>query len=424
VRLSGIAYGHLRRSKARSALVAVGLAIGVATAVALAGVTAALERQLGEEIDRYGANIVVAPRTDGLEVTYGGVSVSGVSYDVERLRSADLDRIRSIEYAERLAVVAPALVGSVEARGTRVAVAGVDFEETVRLKSWWHVEGNVPAAPGEALLGSEAAGILAGLEASAARSDVESRHKSHAGAAKTDAKREEPAKSAKPLEPARERITLGGREFRVVGVLEPTGSADDRMVFVDLATAQELLGRPGELSLVEVSALCIECPVEMMVAQISDALPNANVTAVQQAVKARSMTLARVGRFGVALAAVVLVVGALLVFVTVTSSVSERRREIGVLRAVGFRRSHILGILGMEIAAVSAVGGLVGWGIGLTVGALVIGYFTDGATVGVDADPIVAAIAIGGAVLLGALGALYPVLRASRLDPTEALRHV
>ena len=93
----------------------------------------------------------------------------------------------------------------------------------------------------------------------------------------------------------------------------------------------------------------------LRVAQISDALPNAQVTAVQQAVKARSMTLARVGRFGAALAMVVLVVGALLVFVTVTSSVTERRREIGVLRAVGFRRSHILCILGIEIAAYQLV---------------------------------------------------------------------
>lgn len=421
MRLSGIAFGHLRRGKARAALVAVGLAIGVATAVALSGVTTALERHLGEEIDRYGANIVVAPRTDGLEVTYGGVSVSGVSYEVERLRTADLDAIRSIEYAERLAVVAPALVGSVPSGGGRVAVAGVDFKETARLKSWWNVQGSVPAAADEVLLGSEAAGILAGLEAAATESEEASRHKAHG--AKKDPK-PEPKKENGPAGAARDRVSLGGREFRIAGVLEPTGSADDRMVFVELATAEELLGRPGELSLVEVSALCIECPVEMMVAQIADALPNANVTAVQQAVKARSMTLERVGRFGAALAVVVLVVGALLVFVTVTSSVAERRREIGVLRAVGFRRSHILSILGIEIAAVSAVGGFVGWGLGLAAGALAVRYFTDGAALAFDLDPIVALAAVAGSIVLGALGALYPALRASRLDPTEALRSV
>lgn len=77
MRLTGIALGRLRRGKARATLVVTGLALGVATAVALADVTGALEHQLGEEIDRHGANIVVAPRTEGLEVSYGGLAVVG-----------------------------------------------------------------------------------------------------------------------------------------------------------------------------------------------------------------------------------------------------------------------------------------------------------------------------------------------------------
>jgi putative ABC transport system permease protein len=427
VRLTGIALGHLRRGKARALLVVVGLAIGVATAVALAGVTSALERRLGEEIDRYGANIVVAPSSDGLEVSYGGVSVSGVSYELERLRTDDLDRIRSIEYAERLAVVAPALVGGVDAGGRRAAVAGIDFGEATRLKSWWRVYGRIPSAPDEVLVGYQAARALGVIDASpgtgAARHAA--RPVSEAGGPEDRSQHAAHVDGGAPtVSIARERLTLGGEELRVAGVLDATGSADDRLVFADLSTAQRLLGRPGEISLVEVSALCVDCPVEAIVAQISDVLPNARVTAVQQAVKARSMTLARVGRFGAALAAVVLVVGGLLVFVTVTGSVAERRREIGVLRAVGYRRSHILRILGVEIALVSAIGGLLGWCLGVAAGSLAARYFAEGAVVPVSLDPTVGAIAVGGSVLLGALGALYPALAASRLDPTEALRNV
>jgi putative ABC transport system permease protein len=427
MRLTGIALGHLRRGKARAALVVAGLALGVATAVALADVTAALEYQLGEELDRHGANIVVAPKTEGLEVSYGGLSVSGVSYELERLRTEDLKAIRSIEYAERLAVVAPALIGGADAEGRRAAIAGVDFEQTTLLKNWWKVYGELPASPDEVLVGYEAALALGIVDANpmegamrhparpVSEADEPENHAAHFGRA---------LEGVPTVVFARERLSLGGKEFVVAGVLEATGSADDRLVFVDLARAQELLGRPGELSLVEVSALCIECPVEMMVSQIQQALPNARVTAVQQAVKARSMTIARLTRFGAALAAVVLVVAALLVFVTMTSSVADRRREIGVLRAVGFRRSHILKILGFETAVVGAVGGVVGWVVGTAVGWGAVGYFTDGAVSGVEIDPLAAIVAVAGAVFVGALGALYPALKASKLDPTEALRHV
>jgi putative ABC transport system permease protein len=432
MRLTSIALGHLRRGKARATLVVAGLTLGVATAVALANVTGALERHLGEELDRYGANIVVAPRTDDLDVSYGGVSVSGVSYEVERLKTEDLTAIRSIDYAERLAVVAPVLIGAADSGDRRTPVAGVDFEETTRLKRWWRVAGRVPASPDEVLVGYEAAVALGVVEAappdvvfgtglpSRPVADVALEQMDHSGHITPEA-----ASQAPPADVIkRNRLTLGGREFHVAGVVDATGSADDRLVFMDLARAQEVLNRPGEVSLVEVSALCIACPVEMMVRQIQQALPDARVTAVQQAVKTRSMTIARLTRFGAALAGVVLVVAALLVFVTMTSSVAERRREIGVLRAVGFRRSHILKILGLETAILGAVGGFVGWGIGLAAGSVAVRYFTDGAVAGVDVDPLLGAAAVAGAIAIGVLGALLPALKASKLDPTEALRYV
>lgn len=419
MRLSSIALEHLKRGKARAALVVAGLALGVATAVALADVTTALERRLGEELDRHGANIVVAPRTEGVEVAYGGLTVSGVSYDLQRLSVDDLSAIRSIDYAERLAVVAPALIGAVDADGKRAALAGVDFAETPRLKSWWQVSGRLPSEPGEVLVGHDAAVALGLL------SEGDGASAPRAGAGPDPHASHQSAPPATALDQVVGRtIRLGGREHVVAGALAPTGSTDDRLVFMDLARAQELLGRPGEVSLVEVSALCVECPVEMMVAQIASVLPNARVSAVQQAVAARSMAIGRLARFGAALAAVVLVVAGLLVFVTVTGSVAERRREIGVLRAVGFRRAHILKIFALETALLGAAGGVAGWALGTIAAGVAARYFTEGAVTSVEVDPAAAAISVAAAMLIGVLGALQPALKASKLDPTEALRHV
>jgi putative ABC transport system permease protein len=321
------------------------------------------------------------------------------------------------------------LVGAAEVEGRRVAVAGVDFEEAVRIKPWWRVYGEVPATPGEVLVGYDAArafGLLA--EAGTGGEDLTSVPVDpwYGVDPETGAATEHAGHGAHhdTVALSRRELTIGGERFRVAGVLEPTGAADDRLVFADLGRAQSMLGRGDELSLVEVSALCTDCPVEEIVAQIQSALPSARVTAVRQAVAARSMTVARLSRFGGGLAVVVLVVAALLVFVTMTSSIAERRREIGVLRAVGFRRAHVLKIIGLEVLALGLVAGLVGWAVGWAAAVATARYFADGAEVAVAIGPLVGALAVAGAVLVGALGALYPALGASSLDPTEALRHV
>lgn len=430
MRLTTIALGHLRRGKTRAALVVAGLTLGVATAVALSGVTKSLETHMGEELDRYGANIVVAPKTEGLDVSYGGVALSDVSYELEKLTEADLDRIRSIELSRNLAVVAPVLIGATTVEGRRAVLAGINQGEELRLKRWWSVFGRPPMTPDEVLVGYEAAVALDVVEERACEApdsltaepvDPMAAIPVFGGNDASDSGHHAATKRMVAIK--RERIDVGGRTLTVTGVLDTTGTSDDRLVFADLDVAQEILARPDELSLVEISALCADCPVGDIVAELASALPDARVSAMQQAVAARTMTVARLARFGAALAAVVLVVAGLLVFVTMTGSVSERRREIGVLRAVGLRRSHILTILGIETAILGVVSGVVGWAAGTATGAAAARYFAE-ATIGdVSLDPVAALLAVGGAVLVGALGALYPALKASDLDPTEALRY-
>ena len=116
------------------------------------------------------------------------------------------------------------------------------------------------------------------------------------------------------------------------------------MIFASLPTAQRVLRKPGELSLIEVSALCQGCPIDDIVAQLSAALPEAKVSALQQAVRARLQTVERLSRFSTALSVVMLLIGFVIVFITMMNSVVERTREVGVLRALGFRKSHIVRI--------------------------------------------------------------------------------
>jgi putative ABC transport system permease protein len=208
----------------------------------------------------------------------------------------------------------------------------------------------------------------------------------------------------------------------VSGILDPTGSQDDDLVFARLASAQSILGKPGRISMAEVAALCKDCPIDAMVGQISEALPRANVMAIQQVVKGRMDTLAQFRKFSYGVSAVVVLVGSLVVLVTMMGSVRERTGEIGVFRAIGFRRSHVIRIVFLEAGLVSGLAGLLGYlfGFGGTKAGLLL--FGKGHGVSIPFDWQLAAGAFLLAIVVGLISSAYPALLAARLDPNDALR--
>ena len=430
MRISTIAWANLRRRKGRAALLVAGIATGIATAVALLGLSRSIGDEIGRQLDQFGANIVVVPRSDQLALDYGGVALAGVAFDVQPLTDEDARRIRDIPYANRLAVVAPKLLGAADSGGRQVVVAGVDFDSEFALKRWWRLVGEKPTGDADLLVGHDVAQALGLIEPSAEDAsrpvapetantfDASSRGVTAAGEHAGHAMH-----AGQHFRLKQDRLTLSGREYRVAGVLAPTGGRDDAFVFGRLAEVQSLLGKPGQLSLVEVSALCKDCPVEDIVGQIAGRLPGAKVSALQQAVRARAEAVERLTRFAGAVACVVLLIGALMIFTTMTASVSERTKEIGVMRAVGFRRAHIVKEMMLEVFAVSFLGGALGWAAGAAASRLLMPYFSQ--TGGdFEIDPRLAAFALLAALAVGALSSLYPTLRASRLDPSEAVREV
>jgi putative ABC transport system permease protein len=420
MRISTIALANLRRRKGKAAFLVVGMAIGIGTAVALYSLSHSIKEEIGLQLDQFGANIVIVPQSNSLALDYGGITVAGVSFDVHQLKTEDASRIMDIPYGNRLSVVAPKLLGAVKMEGRDVLIAGVDFESELKLKRWWQVVGETPATQQDVLVGYELAKALSLIEAT---SGSMTGHEGHDMKDMENMPSQATAMPAANFKIVQSDVPLGGRQHRVAGVLAPTGGREDGMVFGALTEVQSLLGKPGEVSLIEVSALCQNCPVEDIVAQISERLPNARVSAIQQSVRARTETVERLTRFSAAVSAVVLAVGSLMIFTTMMGSVVERTKEIGVMRAVGFRRTHIIKGLMLEVAAVSALGGLVGWAAGMLASWLALPYFAE-TSLGMELSPLLALIAMAAALAIGAISSLYPAIRASKLDPAESVRYV
>ncbi len=137
----------------------------------------------------------------------------------------------------------------------------------------------------------------------------------------------------------------------------------------------------------------------------------------------RYQTIDQFSAFGFALSGVVLFIAVLVVLTTMLSSVNERTREIGIFRAIGFRRVHVMEIIFLEAGMVSAMGGLIGYILGSAV-AQVAGPFLaqiEG-NVPLRTDLILPAILLS--AVLAVLASAYPAVKAAQLDPAEALRYI
>jgi putative ABC transport system permease protein len=384
MRLKDISINNLRRRKSKVFFLILGLTIGITTVVTLLSITRMMNEDISNKLDEFGANILILPRSDDLSLSYGGLNIGGVSVETQALKDSDVPKIRQIEVRENISTVSPKLIGVVEVDGKKTLLTGVLFQEEIRLKKWWKIHGEIPKGRDEILLGNEVA--------------------------------------VKLFKSAGDRLTLNGKTARISGILDETGSQDDFLIFGDLAFAQEALKKPGVLSLIEVSAFCISCPIEEIVSQISRALPYAKVTAIKQTLQTKMEALGHFKKFSIGLSIIVLLIGGLIVFTNMMASVNERKREIGIFRAIGFRKSHIIRIIFLEAFVVGLIGGVTGYFVGLGVSYILGPILTGIKGGGVFIDPVLAVGVVCLSIMVGILSSIYPAIHASKMDPTMALR--
>ncbi|MGB6972852.1 MAG: FtsX-like permease family protein [Desulfobulbales bacterium] len=383
MKLHNISFNNLKRRKGKMIFLVLGLFIGIATIVTLMSITESMTHDIEDRLDQYGANIVMVPRSDNLNLSYGGITMGGVNYQTIEFDEEKIPEIRTIENSKNLGLVAPKVLGAAKVRGKDVLLMGVNFETEMQLKNWWQFEGTPPAAANELLIGSQTA-----VTYDLAVGDT---------------------------------LDIKGDDYTVTAILKPTGSSEDGIIVGDLHTFQNILGKEGKVSMVEIQAFCRDCPITELTLQISEKFPEAKVTGLRQAMMSKMQTVEMFKTFSYGIAVLVIFIGSLLVFVTMMGSVNERTREIGIFRAIGFRRGHVMQIILLEAMVVGLIGGL-------------LGYLGGNAIAWVSLPLVVKSSSFAGlnynlggvslllAVALSLIASLYPAQKASKLDPSEALR--
>jgi putative ABC transport system permease protein len=216
-------------------------------------------------------------------------------------------------------------------------------------------------------------------------------------------------------------IELSGVRFRITGIFESNTSWEEMGGVITLRDSQALMGRARKVSMYYVKIHDSQ-QAETLVTKINQQFPEVHAALatefMQQMPDMRSMD-AMLG----ATSLLAILVGGVGVLNTMLMSVFERTREIGVLRALGWRRRSVLGLILREALLLGIIGGVTG--IAIAIGLVYLLQFTP--LVGEMLVPAWTSSmflrAISVATLLGALGGIYPALRATRLQPVEALRY-
>lgn len=373
---------NVRRKWLKSALLLGVFALAAMSITALSLVSRAVGAGMEEKLTAFGANILIVPRSETLSVSYGGFSLGDLDFGSEMLVVDEVDRaIDSVELRKNISVVAPKLIHAGRLNGAPVGVIGVRWDREKALKGYWAVDGSYPESRNEVLAGAKLA-------------------------------------EQQGLRPG-DTTSLDGRDVRVTGVLMPTGSDDDSVLFAALPFVGELADTPGRATFVEVAALCSGCPIQDIVDQLAEVLPGTEVTAMQQVVKQRMYSIRFVERLAFGVSSVILLIACASVGLSMLSSVNERVREIGLLRSLGFSRQGVFTVFCFEALLIGLTAGLAGYLLGLGASAKILSLLDMGGTASFSGAEL--GLSALSAALVAAVSSVPPALKAASVEPSKAL---
>ncbi|MEO6804453.1 MAG: FtsX-like permease family protein [Granulicella sp.] len=418
------------RQRRRKALAGIAILLGTTAVTAMLALATTIGDRIHQELAVYGANIVITPKADLLDVKVGGVNIkpaTGGAY----LKESDLPKLKTIFWGNNINGISPELPFLLDTTipgnlvpEQAIPAVGLWFHHSFgsgsrtgapELHPSWKLNGAWPAGEGEVVLG-------------------------HRLAAKLNVKIGDTLVASQPAKiPA-------DYSYRITGIADTGGPEDDQALF-PLATAQMLSGHPDAVRRVEVSATTKPedafarvdpdtlspaqheiwyCrPYANSIAyQIREIMPDADAQQVRRVEQSEGTVLARISGLMWLISAAALLAAGFAVSAAMATAVLERRQEIGLMRSLGASKGSIALLFYAETALLAifagSLGYLIGSGLAAWLGARI--FAGESVAAGNILIPVLLPVIVGTALLVAIAGSTPSIREALRLDPSAVLR--
>jgi putative ABC transport system permease protein len=386
-----------RKSRLLSGLLAITLGIGVI--VGIQSVTKFSEKAVAVKLDNLGANILVLPQAASID-DYYAADIDAPTFDqayVERIVSSALPGVDNLS---------PKLTRRVHI-GAQVAVlTGILPASEIAAKPLWQTAGLTAAELKATCAASPSRRASTGYEdPRLQRKAINSLSESECFLGSAIARRLAMNEG--------DTLIIERRSFSVTKVLPETGTIDDDRIFAHLNSVQQMLGIRNQISAIEIMGCCAAIS-DGLLGKLRNILPDTRITTIGQIVATQTETNALMNKLSLAIFVIILVVGGISIGNIIWANVVERKKEIGILRMLGFSNASISVMFITKAALLGLFGGLLGYALGTTA-AVVLGPNI----IGIDVPPLVSLLplSVGLAMGIAGIGALWPAWLATRIDP-------
>lgn len=423
----------LIRRRSRMIIALLAIAIGAAILTGLMTIYFDIPRQLGAEFRNYGANMIITP-TD------------------ENITNDEMQEATGLIDADSLVGAAPYRYETVRIHEQPIMAAGTDMDQAQKTAPYWSVDGDWPSASGELMVGknvSEDLGLKVGdsvevsfqpeesagaastgstssSESAAAVSTSVSAVSESASAASTDASAASTSASAASTEAAAgstsdssdETTEDNVIEYTVTGILNTGGSEED-YVYMSMDDLDSLTGVGNTINLVELSISANSDQLNSYMNEINDQFPSMNAQLVKRVTASETTVLSKLQALILLVTVVVLALTMISVATTMMAVVTERRKEIGLRKAIGATDREIISEFMGEAMLLGGFGGLLGGILGFLFAQVVsISIFSSS----ISFRPLMLPIAIVVFIGVTCVACLIPIRSATRIDPALVLK--